>query len=123
MAETVKAVIGAGAAGVNLEDGLGSGGVRDAEDQCRRLSAAREAAQGEGIPLFINARIDVYLLGSAPEPERFGETVRRARAYLQQGADGIFVPGILEPRELRRLAEEIDGPLNVMAGAGSPSIA
>src|SRR5688500_4725603 len=62
-AETVRRVIGAGAVGINLEDAPGRGGatLMEADEQVERIAAAREAASGEGVALFINARVDVYL--------------------------------------------------------------
>jgi 2-methylisocitrate lyase-like PEP mutase family enzyme len=43
------------------------------------------------------------------------ETVRRARRYLEAGADGIFVPAAKDPGALAR---EIAAPLNVLATPG-----
>jgi 2-methylisocitrate lyase-like PEP mutase family enzyme len=124
VAETVRGVIAAGAVGVNLEDAPGRDGapVLDAEQNAERLAAAREAARAAGTELFINARTDTYLRKvGATDAERFDETVRRARRYLEAGADGIFVP--LAPNEvIGRLAEAIDAPLNVIAGPGSPTV-
>jgi 2-methylisocitrate lyase-like PEP mutase family enzyme len=125
VAETVRGVIAAGAVGVNLEDAPGRDGapVLDAEQNADRLAAAREAARAAGTELFINARTDTYLRKvGATDAERFDETVRRARRYLEAGADGIFVP--LAPADvIGRLVEAIDAPLNVIAGPGSPSVA
>ena len=50
---TAKAIVEAGASGVNIEDGL-DGALRDVQEQKERLSAASEAAP----ELYINARID-----------------------------------------------------------------
>ena len=45
------------------------------------------------------------------------ETLERARAYVDAGADGIFVPGVKDEREIATLAETIPLPLNVLFGA------
>lgn len=126
VAETVRRVIGAGAVGINLEDAHGwqSRALLDPERQASRFAAARASADTEGVPLFINARIDVYLLDAAvPQAQRFDETVRRARSYTTAGADGVFVPGVRDADTIGRLAAEIDAPLNVMTGPGSPTVA
>ncbi len=124
VAETVRGVIAAGAVGVNLEDAPGRGGapLLDGEANAERLAAARAAARAAGVELFVNARTDTYLRTvGADDAERFDETVRRARRYLEAGADGIFVP--LAPAEvIGRLAAAIDAPLNVIAGPGAPSV-
>ncbi|WP_250001947.1 isocitrate lyase/phosphoenolpyruvate mutase family protein [Actinoplanes sp. M2I2] len=112
VAATVRAVVAAGAAGVNLEDGH-----RSVEEQCARLAAAREAA---GPGLFINARLDAYLRGRGD----VAEVVSRAEAFLAAGADGIFVPGVVDPAIVGQLATKIPAPLNVLAGAASaPGVA
>jgi 2-methylisocitrate lyase-like PEP mutase family enzyme len=124
VAETVRGVLDAGAVGVNLEDAPGRAGapVLDAEAQAERLSAAREAARAAGVDLFINARTDVMLRKVGDEAARFDETVRRARAYLAAGADGVFVPGVSDAETIRRLAAAVDAPLNVIGGPGVPSV-
>src|SRR5437879_451967 len=88
LGETIKAVIGAGAVGINLEDGR-----RDPDLHARKIEAARKAADATGVPLFINARTDVYLKGLAEGEAAYAETVRRAERYRAAGASGIFVPG------------------------------
>jgi 2-methylisocitrate lyase-like PEP mutase family enzyme len=104
---TVKRVRDVGVVGINIEDG--------AQARPDRIASAR-AADGD---LFINARIDTFLLGSGD----IGETVTRARQYLDAGADGIFVPGVVDGDVIAELVGKIDAPLNVMAGVGAPSVA
>ncbi|MBA2564969.1 MAG: isocitrate lyase/phosphoenolpyruvate mutase family protein [Gemmatimonadetes bacterium] len=122
--ETVRRVIGAGAVGINLEDTPGTSGeiLIDAALQAERIGAARRVADAEGVDLFINARIDVFLF-EAGEPEgRFDQTVNRAHVYRAAGSDGIFVPGVADAPTIQRLASAVGAPLNVMAGPGSPSV-
>jgi 2-methylisocitrate lyase-like PEP mutase family enzyme len=109
LAETIKAVIGAGAVGINLEDGS-----RDPELHARKIAATRKAADAAGVPLFINARIDVYLKGLAEGDAAFAETVARAAKYAAAGASGIFVPGPTDNELIGRLAKAIALPLNIM---------
>ena len=120
--DTIRRVIAAGAVGVNIEDALyGSGedALRPVAEQAERLAAAREAADAVGVPLFVNARIDTFLRGAGG----VDLTLERAAAFLAAGADGIFVPGVVDPVAVKALAEGIDAPLNVMAGPGAPSVA
>ena len=124
VAETVKAVIDAGAAGINLEDSPGRDGepLLAPEVHAERIRAAREAAQAAGGDLVINARTDPYLFQVGAPETRFGETVLRAGLYLAAGADCIFVPGVIDAEAIAALVQAIDGPLNVMAMPGAPSI-
>ncbi|WP_405650108.1 isocitrate lyase/phosphoenolpyruvate mutase family protein [Streptomyces sp. NBC_00019] len=122
VATTVRAVLAAGAVGVNIEDALygeGAGPLRAVAEQAERIAAAREAADAEGVPLFVNARIDTFLRG-AGDVDR---TLERAAAFRAAGADGIFVPGAVDPGTVKLLVDGIDGPLNVMVGPGAPPVA
>ena len=115
LAEVIRGVIGAGAIGINLEDGS-----RDADLHASKVAAARVAAEGAGVNLFINARIDVYLRGLATGEAALAETLRRAAIYERAGASGIFVPGPNDPELIGTLAREISLPLNIMSRAGVP---
>ncbi len=118
LAETVKGVIGAGAVGINLEDG-----ARAPDLHVRKIEAVRKAADQAGVALFVNARTDVYLRGLAQGEAALAETLRRAELYRAAGADGIFVPGPVDEALLGTLAREIALPLNVMGRGGAPSAA
>ena len=123
-AATARAVIEAGAVGINLEDAPGVNGavLVDVEQQAARIAAARAAAEAAGVDLFINARTDVMLRKVGDEGRRFEETVRRARAYVAAGADGVFVPGVADTDTIQRLAAAVGVPLNVIGGPGVPSV-
>jgi 2-methylisocitrate lyase-like PEP mutase family enzyme len=125
VAETVRGVVACGAVGVNLEDGVGRSAraLMDADAQGERIAAARDAARAAGADLFVNARIDTFLRQVGEPGERFSETVRRAERYVAAGADGIFVPGVVDAATIGRLAAAIAAPLNVMAGPGAPTVA
>jgi len=122
VALSVRLVTEAGAVGINLEDSIG-GTLLPLERQAERILAARDSASAEGIGLFINARTDGYLFGAGAAEARFDDTVRRAAAYLAAGADGVFVPGVVDAGTIGRLVAAIHGPVNIMAGPGSPNTA
>ncbi|RQW89596.1 isocitrate lyase/PEP mutase family protein [Micromonospora globispora] len=120
VAATVQEVIAAGAVGVNIEDARHAGGapLRPVDEQCARLAAVRAAADRAEVPLYVNARVDTFLRGVGG----VGETVARARAYLAAGADGVFVPGAVDPETVAALVAAIPAPLNVLAGPGAPPV-
>lgn len=118
LAETIKAVVGAGAAGINLEDGR-----RDAALHARKIEATRKAAEQAGVALFINARTDVYLKGLATGDNARVEVITRAKTYGSAGADGIFIPGPTDETLLTAFAAEIALPVNAMARPGLPNAA
>jgi 2-methylisocitrate lyase-like PEP mutase family enzyme len=113
LAETIKGVVGAGAVGINLEDGL-----RDPDLHARKIEAARKAAAGAGVNLFINARTDVYLKGIAKGEAAVAESIRRGALYQGAGASGIFVPGARDADEIKALTAGIKLPVNIMGLPG-----
>lgn len=124
VAETVRAVIETGAAGINLEDSPGDGEPLLApEVHAERIRAARDAARAAGGDLVINARTDVYLFQVGAPETRFDEAVRRANLYRAAGADCLFVPGVIDAETISALVRAIEGPVNIMAMPGAPTIA
>lgn len=114
-AENVAALIGAGAVGVNLEDGK-----QPHELHVRKVEAIRSAAERAGVDLFINARTDVFLKQLVPPERAVEETLRRAQAIREAGGSGLFVPAIVKPEDIAAVAEGAQMPLNVMARPGLP---
>jgi 2-methylisocitrate lyase-like PEP mutase family enzyme len=132
-AETARAVIEAGAVGLNLEDAAdpappGAGAqdgadalpLADLEAQLEKIRAVVEAGRETRVPLVVNARTDLYWRGVGEPNRRFDDTVRRTNAFLEAGADCVFVPGVTDAETISALAREIAGPLNVLAGPDAP---
>lgn len=128
VATTVARVLETGAVGINIEDAHPAPAspdqpLRPIAEQATRLAAARSAANHARIPLYINARIDVFLRRAGAESERLAETLDRARAYLDAGASGIFVLGVRDPETIAALTAGIDAPVNVGGAPGALSVA
>ncbi len=115
---TARAVLDAGAVGMNLEDSALGGALADLPAQVRLIEQVRAASD-----IVINARTDVYLFAVGDEATRFDRTVERLNAYRKAGADSLFAPGVRDPETIGRLAKAVNGPLNILATAGTPSIA
>jgi len=124
VAETVRAVIDAGAVGVNLEDspGVDEQLLVTPEVHAERIRAASDAARAVGGDLVINARTDVYLFEVGEPVTRFDAAVQRARIYRAAGADCVFVPGVVDAGIIAALVRVVDSPLNVMAAPDAPSV-
>src|SRR4029450_4621772 len=77
VAENMRRLLRAGAVGINLEDSIREGEILfPIEFQCARIRAVREMARHAGVPLFINARTDVFWPGVPGTPEeKFDEAV------------------------------------------------
>lgn len=115
--DNVARFIEAGAVGINLQDGSAP-----PELLCRKLEAARAAAQRSGTALFINVRCDVFARQLAGPAERVDETLRRARMYREAGADGLFVLGATDAREIAQLAAGTELLLALIAWPGLPDV-
>ncbi|ADG76491.1 conserved hypothetical protein [Cellulomonas flavigena DSM 20109] len=122
---TVRAVVEAGAVGINLEDSVAPGGpLFGADEQAARIRAARRAAEEAGLPdLVVNVRTDVFLFGIGAEEGRLDEVVRRAGVYRDAGADGLFVPGLVDLDALEALTAATTLAVNVMVWPGAPTVA
>ncbi len=115
VAETVTALIHAGAVGINIEDGADAPGVL-----CSKIEAARTMAARTGVALFINARTDVYLRALASDDEAVDEVLARSERYRAAGCDGLFVPRLAE-KAIHAVVAAIEPlPLNLMAVPGLP---
>jgi 2-methylisocitrate lyase-like PEP mutase family enzyme len=147
---SITQIIQAGAVGVNLEDVMpanpalqddvhqNADPVRHGSplfplpEQIARIQAARRAAQAAGIHLVINARTDAYWQAGVEPAEAMRGTLERGKAYLQAGADCIFIPGLRNPDHIKTVIDYLlanppptghgEAPINILAGPGVPSI-
>jgi 2-methylisocitrate lyase-like PEP mutase family enzyme len=121
---TARAAIEAGAAGMNFEDGTNDprAPLMPLEKQCERIAAIRHVANESGVALVINARIDTYLALQTTAEERERETIRRAHAYLDAGADSIFPIMLADERAIARLVREIPAPVNILFRSDGPGL-
>jgi 2-methylisocitrate lyase-like PEP mutase family enzyme len=123
VADTCRRVLDCGAVGVNIEDALSETALADVERQAALIGAVRSTAQRYGVPLVINARTDVYMQPVADASTAFAEAVQRLNRYRAAGADCLFAPGLKDAATIGRLASALDGPLNILAVAGTPAVA
>lgn len=125
VAANVTRLIQAGAIGLNLEDQVVGGiGLHAPHIQAARLAAVRAAAVAQDLPLFLNARTDLFLK-AAPETHAglVPEALARAAVYAAAGASGLFVPGLVEAGLLAAVSAGTPLPVNAMASPTAPSAA
>ena len=121
--DLVKRLLEAGAVGCNLEDTdhHGDTDLLDAGENAERLRAVRQAATEAGAEIVLNARVDV-LRREGDRRELFEEAVRRARLYLQAGANCVFPIRLADEELIGEFVRRVEGPVNVVA-AGAPPLA
>ncbi len=122
--KNILRVIETGAVGINFEDQVvGGDGLYSIEQQSERIAAVREAADSTGIPLFINARTDVFLK-AMPGPhttDQVEEALDRGESYARAGASGLFAPGLYDAELIGTLCQRSSLPVNIMVMGNTPS--
>lgn len=121
--ENVIKIIESGVVGINFEDQIVDGeGLYSIEDQCARISAIRDVANHAEIPIFINARTDIFFKTDATNHNDalLDKALVRACAYAESGASGFFAPGLREARYIERLCEYSPIPVNIMVMPNTP---
>lgn len=123
--KTVTKIIEAGAAGINFEDQIiGGKGLYSIEEQCTRIKAIREVAEHLSIPIFINARTDIFFQTESVNHNHthIEEAIYRASMYANAGADGFFTPGLKDAKYIENLCEKSPIPINIMVLQDTPSL-
>jgi 2-methylisocitrate lyase-like PEP mutase family enzyme len=119
--ETIRRAIGVGVVGANLEDQM-----RPLTEAAEQVEAVMAAAAAEGVPDFVlNARTDAFVkAGDRDKDEVLADAMERGKAYLEAGAPVVFVPGILDERQIGALVAAF-GPqrLTTIGIPGTPSLA
>ena len=122
LAGNVARLIALGVVGINFEDRVVKGdGLYSIDRQVRRIAAIREAADNLGLPLFINARTDLFLGRGTDPAVDIAEALERAEAYRQAGASGFFVPGLRDEGLIRHVVEGTALPVNILIMDGIPA--
>ena len=124
VADTARAVIAAGAVGMNLEDGIEERPeyIADLGHQKEIIRAVLEAAASAGVPFVLNARTDIFLNGIGSAETRLARAIDRLNAYREAGAQSLFAPGVKDKETIAQLARGVSGPLNILATVGTPAV-
>ncbi len=114
--ETVRRAVGVGVVGANLEDRM-----RPLPEAVEAVAAVVRAGAAEGVPFVLNARTDAFLrAGDRDRADVLADAVERGRAFLDVGADCVFVPGLLDEPTVAALVEGIgERRVSVIAAPGS----
>lgn len=116
LSKNIAEVLAAGVIGINFEDRVvQSSGLYDIDTQTTRIAAIRAEADAHDVPLFINARTDLFLQS---KPEDHGQhldaAITRGKAYAKAGASGFFIPGLSDPDMVRAVCTAVSLPVNAM---------
>jgi 2-methylisocitrate lyase-like PEP mutase family enzyme len=114
--DLVDALLDAGAVGCNVEDTdhATGAGLLDADARATYLAGIRTAAERRGVGIVLNARIDAIIRHPQRDPvAAMDEVLRRARLYLDAGADCVYPIGLRDPALVAHVVKELDRPVNV----------
>jgi 2-methylisocitrate lyase-like PEP mutase family enzyme len=108
--EVASYVAGLDVDGINIEDSI-DGRLVDPADVAAKVAAIKS----RDLDVFVNARVDTYWVH---QDETVEAALARATAYVDAGADGVFLPGLSDPDTLRTMTGSLDVPVNVLAVPG-----
>ncbi|NQV83413.1 MAG: isocitrate lyase/phosphoenolpyruvate mutase family protein [Rhodospirillales bacterium] len=124
VAETISLAISVGVVGANIEDSYPDHPDRQyaAADAALRIKTARQAADAMGIPFVINARCDNFRPGRERNAALITDAIERLNAYKKAGAECLYTPWVGDADTIARLVQNLDGPLNILAGPKTAAI-
>lgn len=119
IAETVRLLGEAGAAGFSIEDyNPSASSIDDIETALAHLKEALEASRAFDPPLVVTARAENHIRGA----DDLDDTVRRLNAYRDAGADVVYAPGLTALADIERVVG-VGVPVNVLALPDAPPLA
>ena len=119
VAETVRLLAEAGAAGCSIEDyDPATGGMDEIGLAAERVAEAAAAAHSLASPLVLTARAENHIRGV----DDLDDTIARLTAYRDAGTDCVYAPGLVDLGAIARVVEEVGIPVNVLALPAGPSI-
>ncbi len=126
--DTMRALIAAGCAGMNLEDGAPHRKneprrLVDLSEQLEKIAAVMETKRSIGSQFFLNARVDALAVMTDDPKKALDESIRRGNAYAEAGADCIFYMNAVSRETIRRLVQEVKAPVSILARPENPEVA
>lgn len=120
VAETVRLLAAAGAAGCSIEDyDPATGRVDDVELAVERVAIAAEAAHALDEPMVLTGRAENHIRGV----DDLDDTIARLVAYRDAGADCVYAPGLTDIGQIEAVVETVQCPVNVLALPAAPHTA
>jgi 2-methylisocitrate lyase-like PEP mutase family enzyme len=122
--ETVRSLVAAGVAGMNLEDSIAKGGsgLVELSQQLRKIKSVMDIKRELGSEFFLNARVDAFHVMTADPKKALDEAIRRGNAYAEAGGDCIFYLSLHSAETIGTVAQEVKAPISILAGPQSPNV-
>src|SRR5688572_10530906 len=121
----IQQLLESGIAGINIEDtDKKTKSLFPIDIQCRRIKLIKSVSAKWNMPLFINARTDVYTQGNDfnRAESKFDNTIKRGLAYKAAGADCFFPLGMQKNDEIKKAIALLQMPINILIMPGVPEL-
>lgn len=119
----IKQLIATGIVGINIEDtDKKTNSLLPVDIQCERIRMIKNISTELGVPLFINARTDVYIHGNDPPETRLINSIQRGLAYKNAGVDCFFPLAIRQKTDIQELVQQLQMPVNILFLPGVPEL-
>jgi 2-methylisocitrate lyase-like PEP mutase family enzyme len=118
--DNIEQLYDEGVSGLNIEDSSihdGKRSINDATEFAKKIETIVGKLRARDIDMFINLRCDPFIL-RLPDPGK--EAIKRIYLYSSTGVDGIFLPCITDPRDIKAAVGATQLPINVMSMPGVP---
>jgi len=119
VAETVRLLGAAGAAGCSIEDwNPVEGRIEDVGLATERVAEAAQAARGFDPPMVVTGRCENHLHGV----DDLDDTIARLVAYRDAGADCLYAPWLSSIDQIETVVDAVAMPVNVLATPATPPV-
>jgi 2-methylisocitrate lyase-like PEP mutase family enzyme len=117
VAQTVRLLAQAGASGCSIEDyNPATQGIDPVEEAAARVAEAAEVTREAG--MVLTGRCEHRIRGV----DDLDSTIEHLIAYRDAGADCLYAPGLTQLDQIRRVVDEVDAPVNVLALPAGPPV-
>ncbi len=120
VAASAGAIVAAGVAGFSIADYAAAAPepILPIGMAVERVAAAVAVAHGGSARVVVTARAENHIRGR----DDLDDTIARLQSYAAAGADALFAPGLFRIEDIRRVVDEVDRPVNVLAFPGGPTL-
>jgi 2-methylisocitrate lyase-like PEP mutase family enzyme len=119
VAETVRLLAAAGAAGCSVEDyNPALAGMDEIGVAAARVAEAAAAAREFPDPLVITGRAENHIHGV----DDLDDTIARLLAYRDAGAEVVYAPGLTDLEQIAAVVAAVGVPVNVLALPDAPAL-
>jgi 2-methylisocitrate lyase-like PEP mutase family enzyme len=110
VATNVRLAVGAGVAGLSIEDRTGTA-LYPLETAVARIRAAHAGIAETGEDVVLVGRSEGFLIGHRD----LSATIARLKAYADAGADCLYAPGVTDPEAIKAIVAAVaPKPVNVL---------